>query len=77
VRVPTSFKYTFDIPFLTTLRLRDQNLDGDDFFLLSTSGMPCGSPLNAELIARQNGARMMVFNEFTLQQGRVIINPPC
>lgn len=77
IRVPTSFQYTFDMPFLATTRLRDRNLDGDDFFLLATSGMSCGSSLVAELIARQNGARMMVFNEFTLQQGSVVITAPC
>ncbi len=78
IRVPTSFTYSFKIPlFSTNQRLRDQNLEGDDFFVLSIAGVPCGLPLNAELIALQNGARMIVSNEFTLQKGVISISTPC
>ncbi len=77
IRVPTSFTYSFNMPFLTTQRLRERNLDGDDYFLLTISGMPCGSPLNTELIALQNGARMLIFSDETFQQGPVVISSPC
>ena len=77
VRVPTSFQYNFEIDRLARTVLRDANLDGDDYFVLTVSGMGCGSRFSAEMIARQNGARMKVQNEFNLQEGAIVIQPPC
>ena len=77
VRVPTSFDYSFDIENRTRTVRTVTNDEGDDYFELTLSGISCGSPFSAELFAYQNGAQMVVQNEFTLEVGSVFINAPC
>lgn len=77
VRVPTSFSYDFEMAYLIKVTRSEQNLDGDDIFRLNVWGIKCGEPLNEQLLAYQNGALMTVQNEFTLEIGRVFVNPPC
>lgn len=77
LRVPTSFQYTFDMAHLWRVNLRDRNLDGDDYYVISLSGMACGSSVSAPLVVRQAGVRMKVVNEFSVQEGPVFVSPSC
>ena len=77
LRVPTSFQYTFDMDHLWRVNLRDRNLDGDDYYVISLSGMACGTSVSAPLTVRQAGVRMKVVNEFSVEEGFVFISPSC
>ncbi|MDA0243967.1 MAG: hypothetical protein OT477_11170 [Chloroflexi bacterium] len=74
VRVPTGGSYQFT--FATMVKSATKtitNEGGLDTYKLVLSGMGCAGPYLADLIVLQNGAQMVVKNEFTQQTGPVFI----
>jgi hypothetical protein len=76
-RVPTSFSYSFELNHLAQIFLRDQNRDGDDYYVLRLNNISCGQPYNSRMTVRQNGMRMHVRHEFTDSDGPVAIQFNC
>lgn len=78
VRVPTGFNYEFEFgTVLVSVVRMSQGIDGYDTYRLNLDGMGCAGPYLADLIAWQDGARMVVQNEFTRQPGPVYIAFDC
>lgn len=78
VRVPTGFNYDFEFGTVFQSALKTiTDEDGYDTYRLAISGMGCAGPYIADLIVRQNGAKMVVRNEFNLQPGAVYIEFDC
>ena len=77
VRVPTSFSYQFNIDYLIGSTLSSRNRDGDDIYLLTLAGIPCGQAIQTELVARQNGARMTSRNDATFADTPIFLSYNC
>ncbi|MCA9980375.1 MAG: hypothetical protein KDD89_06070 [Anaerolineales bacterium] len=77
VRVPTGFTYEFTYgPVVDKVNRMTENQDGYDTYQLLLSGMGCG-PFVTDLVVLQNGAQMVVKNEFTRKAGPVFIQFDC
>ena len=77
VRVPTGFNYQFQYgPTIQQVRLMMEDQDGFDTYQLFVGGMGCG-PYVTDMMVLQNGAQMVVKNEFTRRAGPVFIQFDC
>lgn len=77
VRVPTGFSYQFQYgPAIQQVRLMMEDQDGYDTYQLFIGGMGCG-PFVTDMLVLQDGAQMVVKNEFTRQTGPVFIQFSC
>lgn len=77
VRVPTGYTYEFTYgPVIQQVNKMTENQDGYDTYQLLISGMGCG-PYVTDLVVLQNGAQMVVKNEFSRQEGPVFIQFDC
>lgn len=78
IRVPTGFSYEFELGIVVQDATRIVTDEGGlDTYRLDISGMGCSSAYIADLIVLQNGARMVVRNEFNNQPGPIYIEYNC
>jgi hypothetical protein len=78
VRVPTGFSYEFEFGTVFDSAVKTITDEaGYDTYRLNLAGMGCAGPYLADLIVKQNGARMVVQNEFNRQPGSVYIEFDC
>ena len=76
VRVPTGGSYQFRVSNLTVTAVRQGSDGTQDTYVVSVSGMGCGSALSADLVILRDGQSLSVINEATGSEESLFIQGP-